>query len=196
MDAKRRYRSRIQLQMNKLYPITDADVCQDCGGTYWLSHHHMDRDLSNSSPDNVAILCHRCHLRLHRQAVDVGSRSRLTEHDLKRIRDRRIPLRKLAKEIGMNKGYLWRIRNGKRNPLPVEQQRKQTIIPPHWEYKDMRGKPRALSVPQVREMLQHQPILGKKKAIAYAKKFNVSLASIYKAYKRRGCYSEPEYNLQ
>lgn len=49
-------------------------VCDICGGTDTakdkrrLSVHHKDGDKSNNNPENLAVLCHRCHRRVHNRS--------------------------------------------------------------------------------------------------------------------------------
>lgn len=52
--------------------IHDRDkVCQICGKSEKLDVHHIDMkgphltSNSNESPDNLILLCHKCHIRLH-----------------------------------------------------------------------------------------------------------------------------------
>lgn len=195
MNEQQLFRSRCKLITKKLYPIKEDTVCSECGDTFWLSHHHKDCNPANNEPNNVVILCHRCHLRLHRKAGDVGNRSRLTTADIKRIRDKNIPISKLVKEYGYHPSYLNRIRKGDRDPIPADQSRPIVTIPADWRFKDMRGKPRALSIKQVRQILKPQPMLGKKRAEEFATRFQVGIATIWKARSRKGCYADTEYDL-
>lgn len=41
------------------------DRCEDCGTGEKLHVHHKDRNPANNHPDNLAILCSSCHLKLH-----------------------------------------------------------------------------------------------------------------------------------
>jgi 5-methylcytosine-specific restriction endonuclease McrA len=43
----------------RLYPTVGA--CQSCGGPD-AERHHIDEDTANNAPDNIAILCRRCHM--------------------------------------------------------------------------------------------------------------------------------------
>lgn len=47
-------------------------ACQSCGSTGRLDIHHKDRDKRNHSPDNLAVLCRRCHMRDHAQRGETG----------------------------------------------------------------------------------------------------------------------------
>lgn len=195
MTREQRYRSKCQQVTKKLYPIGDSTTCSQCGGNHWLSHHHIDRNPRNNSPDNILILCHRCHLRLHRQARDVGNRTRLTKEQIVQIRNPGTNLRKLASILGYNESYLRKVRRGKKNPLPIDSQRKAYDIPSDWVFEDNRGKPRALTGKQVKEILSFQPTLGTKRAKQLAKRYHVGLATIWKARGRYGCYGSKEYDL-
>lgn len=47
--------------------------CQDCGTVEaQLDIHHRDRDKRNQDPANLAVLCHRCHMREHSDAGEMG----------------------------------------------------------------------------------------------------------------------------
>jgi len=45
--------------------------CRVCGGTDNIDVHHIDKkgghltETPNNKPDNLIVLCHRCHIRLH-----------------------------------------------------------------------------------------------------------------------------------
>jgi 5-methylcytosine-specific restriction endonuclease McrA len=43
-------------------PLT---VCAECHTTIDLQRHHVDLNPRNNTPANIAILCRRCHSRLH-----------------------------------------------------------------------------------------------------------------------------------
>ena len=49
-------------------------TCQVCGSTKRLDVHHMDgngkhlTENPNQNPNNLILLCHKCHMRLHFQA--------------------------------------------------------------------------------------------------------------------------------
>jgi hypothetical protein len=68
--------SRIQSQINRNGEFGEAlkttSVCFVCGGTYKLAVHHLDhkgqnvpKKQRNNAPDNIQILCIRCHGSLH-----------------------------------------------------------------------------------------------------------------------------------
>ena len=67
-------------------------------------------------------------------------------------------------------------------------------IQPDFAWKDRRGKPRALSVEQVKSICSHTPTLGRKRAIDYAGMYNVSVATIFAARGRQGCYTDSIYD--
>ena len=56
----------------RLYPIHAGDTCERCGSRGNLTRHHKDRDRGNNAPDNIVILCLRCHIREHIRAGDWG----------------------------------------------------------------------------------------------------------------------------
>jgi 5-methylcytosine-specific restriction endonuclease McrA len=50
-------------------------ACQNCGATRAdgrLDIHHRDRDKRNQAPENLAVLCHRCHMQIHSDAGEMG----------------------------------------------------------------------------------------------------------------------------
>lgn len=54
-------------------PIPPGSRCEVCNGSDRLQRHHRDRDRSNNSPGNVAILCGcrgGCHQQEHIRAGD------------------------------------------------------------------------------------------------------------------------------
>ena len=56
--------------------------CESCGCRQKLDIHHVDGDWKNNSADNLQVLCHSCHMKLHwRQGdFDAGNRE---ERDLR-----------------------------------------------------------------------------------------------------------------
>lgn len=182
MNKLSRYKALGRLKAKKLYPIPDV-LCK-CGLVQVSDIHHIDGDTHNNNPINIAFLCHKCHLRIERQTRRVGNHTKLTNDDIARIKDKRYSISKLAQEFGMDHSYLRRIRNGIKNPIPYI----PDAVPDGWEYKDIRGKPRALTQDEL-NILWSYPILGGKNAEKYAKQFGVAISTIYKAYKRHGCYA-------
>jgi 5-methylcytosine-specific restriction endonuclease McrA len=52
--------------------VKAAGCCQECGETGSSSRlgiHHRDRDKRNQDPSNLQVLCHRCHMREHRDEI-------------------------------------------------------------------------------------------------------------------------------
>jgi len=63
-----------------------AGACQWCGhdgSESRLGIHHRDRDKQNQDPENLLVLCHRCHMREHRDEIGwaVYHRKRKTTRD-------------------------------------------------------------------------------------------------------------------
>src|SRR3990167_2980963 len=46
-----------------------AGKCSRCPWTKRLDIHHKDRDKRNQSPENLEVLCHRCHMQEHRHEI-------------------------------------------------------------------------------------------------------------------------------
>ena len=42
-------------------------VCEICGETKNIDVHHKDYNYNNNSPQNLMLVCRRCHLKLHRK---------------------------------------------------------------------------------------------------------------------------------
>lgn len=61
----RALQARGRAQCRALYPITPDTWCVDCLDQYAVTRHHRDGDATHNAPENVAILCHACHVRLH-----------------------------------------------------------------------------------------------------------------------------------
>ena len=52
--------------------VKEAGACQECGhdgSENRLGIHHRDRDKRNQDPANLRVLCHRCHMREHRDEI-------------------------------------------------------------------------------------------------------------------------------
>ncbi|MGI9489622.1 MAG: HNH endonuclease signature motif containing protein [Geminicoccaceae bacterium] len=47
-------------------------ICGHDGSESRLGVHHRDRDKRNQDPDNLQILCHRCHMQEHALAGETG----------------------------------------------------------------------------------------------------------------------------
>jgi 5-methylcytosine-specific restriction endonuclease McrA len=55
--------------------VREAGQCSRCGhdgSESRLDIHHIDRDKQNQAPENLEILCHRCHMREHAAAGETG----------------------------------------------------------------------------------------------------------------------------
>lgn len=55
------------MKTSDLIYIETDDSCAICGikGVDTLSEHHIDSDRSNNEYDNLAVLCHNCHHKIH-----------------------------------------------------------------------------------------------------------------------------------
>lgn len=45
--------------------LKKRDRCEECPATTKLHIHHKDKDVTNNSPENLAVLCASCHMKLH-----------------------------------------------------------------------------------------------------------------------------------
>jgi 5-methylcytosine-specific restriction endonuclease McrA len=55
--------------------VASVGHCQRCdhdGSESRLGVHHRDRDKHNQSPENLEVLCHRCHMREHARTGETG----------------------------------------------------------------------------------------------------------------------------
>jgi len=52
--------------------IGECERCQHDGSKSRLDVHHKNRDKHDQSPENLEILCHRCHMREHATAGETG----------------------------------------------------------------------------------------------------------------------------
>lgn len=55
--------------------VRDAGRCQRCdhdGSESRLGIHHRDRNKKNQTPENLEVLCHRCHMREHSEHGETG----------------------------------------------------------------------------------------------------------------------------
>jgi 5-methylcytosine-specific restriction endonuclease McrA len=55
--------------------VAEVGHCEKCagdGGDSRLGVHHIDRDKHNQNRDNLQVLCHRCHMRLHSESGEIG----------------------------------------------------------------------------------------------------------------------------
>lgn len=51
---------------------TAAGRCQACGKTGRLDIHHQNRNKHDHSPENLMVLCHRCHMQEHARSGETG----------------------------------------------------------------------------------------------------------------------------
>ena len=185
------YRDAGRREAKRLFPIAEGALCLDCQAPA-TDHHHLDGDTHNNVPENVVVLCRKCHLRQERQENHVGSRSKLTSEQIERIRSGAESISTLAHDLDLSISYVRRIRKGIKSPKPLDAYQVQTVPT---EYQPQpRGKPRALTVEQVKTILAPRPTLGTKKAKELAQAYGVNLSTIFKARGRQDCYSSPAYD--
>lgn len=53
----------------------DASQCSRCGSGY-AERHHIDGDIGNNAPENIAILCRRCHMEADGRLLALIERNR------------------------------------------------------------------------------------------------------------------------
>lgn len=46
----------------RMFPMKQ---CEMCGGATTLQRHHVDGNVMNNDPDNVKVLCQKCHTKVH-----------------------------------------------------------------------------------------------------------------------------------
>lgn len=44
--------------------------CEACGSGSYLHIHHVDRDITNTDPRNLRLLCYRCHKKEHPERLN------------------------------------------------------------------------------------------------------------------------------
>lgn len=181
------YRKAGERECKRKFPITGESLCVNCGSQKLVDHHHLDGDPCNNDPDNVVIICRKCHLRLHRKNRDVGRRTRLTAEDIAGIKVSKLSKWELARAYEISPSYANRIRSGKKNPAPVRQ---GFVVPPGWKPR-ARGKRRSLTYAQVR-VIRKAKTLSVKRCLELARRYNCCRATIWKARSKTGCYSERE----
>jgi len=58
----------------RLYPL--GGVCAECEVATATDRHHWDGDQLNNAPENVVLLCRRCHMRIDGRRDAVAERGR------------------------------------------------------------------------------------------------------------------------
>ena len=194
MDKRtvKQYQMFGRYEAKRLYPIGKGTLCADCGKALATDHHHVDGNTHNNKSINVVFLCRVCHLRRERKDNRVGSRSKLTAVQIARIMAGSESIRLLAREFGIHETYCRRIRNGEKKPKPADSYQEPSV-PSDFAWQELRGKPRALTVTQVKRLIA-LPVFGSYDACKLSKQWKVSLATIYKVRGRRGCYSDKIYD--
>ena len=56
----------------RLYP--NLATCQECGGRPAVERHHRDGNPLNNAPENLALVCRRCHMRLDGRTATEAAR--------------------------------------------------------------------------------------------------------------------------
>jgi len=65
---KKRFNENARIYQNKRRELLRrliAQKCENCGDNKQLCIHHKDRNHFNNSPDNLMILCRKCHAEEH-----------------------------------------------------------------------------------------------------------------------------------
>jgi len=194
MDERtKQYQKEGRAEAKRLFPIPDK-LCF-CGNGKATDRHHIDGDTHNNIAGNIALYCHKCHLRLERLAANVGSHTRLTDSDIGRIKDANNSIAELSKELGLHPAYLQKIRTGKKNPKTYT----PVIVPDDWiparhEGKQVRFTKHALTTEQVKELKGYM-FMRQSLAEEYASKWHVTPSTIYKAKAGHGGYGHPRYDI-
>lgn len=56
--------------------IREMKECHFCGATKNLCRHHIDKNRSNNTPENLVVVCRSCHAKLHNLENNFISRSK------------------------------------------------------------------------------------------------------------------------
>jgi hypothetical protein len=83
-------------------------VCETCGTVEGLCVHHVDKDHTNNTAENLMMLCNRCHMILHHNAGDIGPQKWATKEHKKEYMAR---WRAENKEHRSNYDRMYRLRN-------------------------------------------------------------------------------------
>lgn len=193
MNKHRRYKELGRRQGRKLFPAPDC-VCPQCNERPATDIHHKDGDTYNNVIENISYLCRSCHLKADHAAGRLPLQTQLTAEQISAIKDKSTNLSAMARKIGLTLRYLQKIRQGKNNPKPVATAYTPFLAPDDWEYKDLRGKPRALTVKQAKHILSYKPTLGTQRAFDLAKEYKVNISTVWKARGRHRCYADSIYD--
>ena len=198
MNEVKKYKNAGREIGKKLYPIDDNTMCEICENRKATDHQHIDGNTHNNKTENVKKVCRSCHLKEDHKLGNHPNQTKLTQEQIDFIRA--LPKgttiliqQKYADKFGISLSYFGKIKRGCKMPIPRPKKYSEPEIPADWQAQPA-GKPRVLSIKQLKEILSYKPVLGKKNAKRLSKKFNVCLASIYKAYGRQGCYSDPIFD--
>ena len=198
MDKIERYKKDGRQIAGKVYLIDDNTICEICGKRKASDHHHIDGDTHNNERENVKKVCRSCHLKEDHALGNQANQTKLSQEQIDFIRaiPKRTPnliQQRYANDFCISLTYLKKIKMGIKTPIPRPKQYTEPTIPTDWQARPT-GKPRALSIKQVREILSYKPMLGQKNAEKLSKKFNVCYSIIFKAFGRQGCYSDSIYD--
>jgi len=59
--------------------------CQQCGQTYDLLVHHIDKDRSNNSASNLVVVCMSCHAIIHKRITNIRKMKCYYETDINQL---------------------------------------------------------------------------------------------------------------
>jgi len=191
-ERTRRYLKEGREEAKRLFPLPEC-LCI-CGKEKVSDRHHVDANTHNNQTNNVVFYCHKCHLRIERQNSRVGNHTKLTQEQISRIKTSGEEIGVLAAELCYDPGSLRRIRNGERTPVPYS----EIVVPYDWvdnvvNGKQVRFRSQALSADQVKELRSYM-FMRRKLAEHYAKQWNVTVSTIYKAKGGYGGYAHPRFN--
>ena len=193
MDQRlKQYQKEGRAEAKRLFPV--PDVLCSCGSKV-TDRHHIDGDTHNNVADNIGFYCHKCHLRLERQARHVGSHTRLTQEQIDLIKQTGLTSKQLSTTIQLNQSYINDIKSGKSNPVPYT----PVVVPDDWipathNEKQVRFARHALTPEQVKE-LRRYTFMRQSLADVYAEKWHVTASTIYKAKAGQGGYGHPRFNI-
>jgi transposase-like protein len=102
-------------QAQRLYPL-QGRVCEGCGVAA-TERHHRDGNPTNNIPENIAFVCHRCHMEMDGRLQRLRGRHgppKLTWEIVREIRTSTESQKDIARQLGVDPSTISVIQSGKR----------------------------------------------------------------------------------